>query len=134
MTDVHIARGTVVWEADTEQAISKVLTLEQVLALPPSYRDAWLEYAWHLSNEYVVGPRLDLPLEDAKMLDASNFLNHSSNPALGFSGDFNLVALRDIHPVRSSLRGWRVADPKAGRDDYLRLRHERVACVWGVRV
>lgn len=42
ITDRDIPQGTVVWEADVDQKISKVLTEEQMLALPPSYRDAWL--------------------------------------------------------------------------------------------
>ncbi len=92
--------GTVVWEADVDQHITKVLTEYQLLALPPATRDAWLEYAWSLSNGYFVGPRLDLPLDHAKLLDASCFLNHSSNPALGFAGDYNLVAVRNLHHVK----------------------------------
>jgi hypothetical protein len=67
-----------------------------VLSLPPSVRDAWLEFAWSMSNGYFVGPKLDRPLAEAKLLDASCFLNHSSRPCLGFSGDYNMVAIRDI--------------------------------------
>ena len=96
VTTRPIAKGEVVWEADATQTICKVLTEAELLSLPAPVRDAWLEYAWSMSNGFFVGPRLDLPLDEAKMLDASCFLNHSSHPALGFSGDFNMVAIRDV--------------------------------------
>lgn len=96
VTTRPIKKGEVVWEADVDQTICKVLTELQLLSLPRRVRDDWLEYAWALSNGYFVGPRLDLPLEEAKLLDASCFLNHSSHPCLGFSGDFNMVAIRDV--------------------------------------
>ncbi len=96
VTTRAIAKGEVVWEADVEQTVCKVLTEQQLLSLPPRVRDEWMEYAWSMSNGFFVGPRLDLPLDEAKLLDASCFLNHSSHPCLGFSGDYNMVAIRDI--------------------------------------
>lgn len=96
VTDVDIPKGTLVWEADVNQEISAVLTTEEMLEMPPAKRDAWLEYAWALSDGYWIGCKPDLPLEEAKQLDGSCFFNHSSEAVLGFQGDYHLVALRDI--------------------------------------
>jgi hypothetical protein len=76
--------------------MTQVLTAFEVLSLPPGVRDAWLEFAWSMSNDYFVGPKLDVSLIEAKMQDASCFLNHSSKPCLGFEGDYNMIAIRDV--------------------------------------
>jgi hypothetical protein len=54
-------------------------------------------FIFFFADGYFVGPKLNLPLQEAKLLDASCFLNHTSvNPCLGFLGDYNMVALRHI--------------------------------------
>ena len=90
-----IAKGTLIWQSDPEQNKTEVASLEEILEMQRDDRIEWAEYTWFIGG-YFFGPKRDRPISEATQMEATNLINHSCSPNIGFAGDHHLVTLRDI--------------------------------------
>ena len=80
-----------------EEKATASLSLEEFWSLSREDRKNFYVYVWQFDTDYLTGPKITHnKLEDIKMTDAINFLNHSCDPNLAFDGPLMVKAWRDI--------------------------------------
>jgi hypothetical protein len=84
--------GEVIWSDNkTYQKVS----MKEAESWPRELFKAWTHFAYQVSETEFLGP----PIVDGKVgsqVDASNYMNHSCDPACWFDNDFLMTARRDI--------------------------------------
>jgi len=95
VAEANIPVGTLIfsaqdWVSDESSGWAK-LSVQEINALPQPQRDLFLIYSYDVDFNHTIGTS-----DHSLATHYSNFVNHRCDPNLGFDGEDNVVAIKNI--------------------------------------